>query len=224
MDERITTAGCVAQGVGPALLGFSVVGDRGESNAPQEWRRPVLITPSLLDQGEERCKILLRPAPWVLRWRERARLAGPQEETGGPFRIGSREHRADRAAIDPLSIDRGSSAPGGIQHGADVIHLRLEIARLGHPVRQSDPPLVHADHACEQGEGAEPWTNVRVLPEELKVRDPVEGHQQIRSITEDLVRDERSICASGVAGLGGPHLPSLRPAAWSRKGRSPRGR
>src|SRR5580693_1414230 len=99
--------------------------------------------------------------------------------------------------------------PGGIHHGADIVHPCLEIRDPGGAVRHPDAALVEQDQASERrhlakeiGGAALPWrTEVRHHP-------AADENHIYRTITDHAVSNV-NVTAAGVPDLWGLHMRSL---------------
>ncbi len=112
--------------------------------------------------------------------------------------IGRGEEGAQLAALDAAE-QHGAFRADGVEHGPDVVHLRLE--RQGtRPVGEPHATLVEEDQAREGREPLEEAAHERMLPGVEDVSEEGGEDEIDRSVAEHLVGD-RHVAAARVANL-----------------------
>ena len=159
------------------------------------------LPPGLHDAVERPLPFCFRHRPGVCVVACAGGVGVEEHEPRGPLRIRRREQRAHRAALRDAEQER-LAAPGGVEHGPNVVHALLErrqrIDRIGEP----RPAPVHQDEPREPREPLEERREGGLLPRVLDVRHPAGDEEQIDvALPDDLVRDV-DVASARIARLG----------------------
>ena len=136
-----------------------------------------------------------------------------ERESGRPLRIGGGEEHGHVAPVVRCQDHRLGSL-GGLEHGAEVLHARLQRRELPVAVGYAGAALVEQNQPERLGKPIVEGAPVRRLPPVHEVGGEVgHEHQVSLALADDLVRD-RGTFAPGIADVGihGVSLPRL--ASW----------
>ena len=172
-----------------------------------------------LERGGVARALLARRRPRVVVVRVAAlRVAAVEDERPRPARVRRREEDAQRPALR-VAEQRRRLGAGGVHHGADVVHARVEVGQADGAVGEPGPALVEADQPRERAEPLEDPRAPRMLPVDLEVREEPGHEDEVeRPVARDLVRD---------ADVAAPRVADRRRAAVRDAHRAnvvPRGR
>jgi hypothetical protein len=123
-----------------------------------------------------------------------------QDERPRPFGIRRGEQRG-RAASLVRSEDHGLVRAGRIEHGAEVLHSRLERGELPAVIGEAGASLVEQDQPERSGQPPVEVAPARIAPDVAEVRHVVRHVDEVGlPVADDLVGD-RDAAGAGIARL-----------------------
>ena len=147
--------------------------------------------------GELLAPLLLCRCPRVVGRPRRLDPGIEDDEAQAALGIRRREEHAQAGARGAAPEDR-SFGPGGIHHGPDVVHGRLERLHLADAVGQARPALVEHQHATVGREPFDVANEQGLVPGRQQVAgDAPDEHDVHRPVADDLVGD-RDVAAPRV--------------------------